>query len=164
MPLRVGEKIPAFALPDAATGAAFESSSLAGNDALIVFLRGTWCPYCREQLEILSDRHSVLENAGIRVIAISCQSEGSLRTYRSANPLPFKLLADASRRVARAFGVHYWLRWDGFHLAHPSLFIVDRSGTVTFAHVGKSMSDLPVGLILDRFTAILASPSAEQPA
>jgi len=151
-------------LPDAATGASFESNSLVGSDVLIVFLRGTWCPYCREQLKVLSDRHSVLDRAGIRVIAVSCQSEGSLRSYRIANPCPFPLLADASRRVARSFGVHYWLRWDGFHLAHPSVFIVDQSGTVTFAHVGKTMSDLPVGLILDRFTAILASSPAEQPA
>ncbi len=164
MALRVDQKIPSFELPDAATGVSFESRSLAGSDALILFLRGTWCPYCREQLRNLSDRFPILEKAGIRVVAISCQSEASLRAYVNSNPLPFPLLADSSRLVARAFGVHYWLRWDGFHLAHPSLFIVDRSGTITFAHVGKTMSDLPVGLILDRFTAILASPSAEQPA
>ena len=159
--MRVGEPLPAFVLPDPATGTPFDSASLAGNDAMVLFLRGTWCPYCRQQLAVLAERFPVLEAAGIKVLAISCQSAASIRKFTDSTPLPFPLLADDKRQVAKAFGVHYRWRWDGFDLAHPSLFITDRSGTTTFAHVGKSMSDLPIGMILDRFTAMLSETRTE---
>lgn len=157
MPLRVGDQLPTFELPDPASGKIFDSRELAGSDALILFLRGTWCPYCREQLAVLSARCDALAAAGVRVVAISCQSAESLKRYSSGNPMPFPVLADESRATAKAFGVHYWWRWDGFNLAHPSLFIVDREGKASFSHVGKSMNDLPVGFILDKFAALLAN-------
>ena len=155
MAVAIGTPLPAFALTDPATGKSFGTSDLIGADAMVVFLRGTWCPYCREQLALMKERYSEIEAAKIRVVAISCQSAASLARYLEGNPLPFPVLADESRGVARAFGVHYRFRWDGMNLAHPSLFIADRTGTITFKHVGRTMSDLPIGLLLDRFLGFL---------
>lgn len=148
--------MPTFALRDPATGETFDSQTLKGSDSLVIFLRGTWCPYCREQLALLSQRYSEIRSAGISVVAISCQSEGSIARHLSAHPLPFPLLADERRTAARAFGVHYTFRWDGMNLARPSLFISDAAGIVTFRHVGRNMTDLPVQMILEKFLTLLS--------
>ncbi|MFM7321866.1 MAG: peroxiredoxin family protein [Armatimonadota bacterium] len=160
MSAEIGDILPPFALQDPATGETFGTTGLNGSDVLLVFLRGTWCPFCREQLSLLRDRYPQLSSAGIRVVAISCQSAPSIARHLEASPLPFPLLADERREVARAFGVHYRFRWDGVNLAHPSLFIADSSGRITFKHVGRTMSDLPVATILDRFLGFLGNPGS----
>ena len=54
--LMVGSKLPAFSLQDA-EGNAFESSSLAGSPAVILFYRGNWCPLCMAQVREIADRY-----------------------------------------------------------------------------------------------------------
>jgi peroxiredoxin len=151
LPPTVGDPAPAFTLPDPVHGGPVALLEAPPRDTLLVFLRGTWCPYCRTQLRLLAESYPRLEAAGIRVVAVSCQSPAALRAYLSQTPLPFPLLADANRRVAMAWGVHYWLGWDGFHLARPALFVLDRGGRVAFAHVGRNMRDLPLTLLLEKF-------------
>jgi peroxiredoxin len=151
----VGMTAPDFTLPDALTGRDTRLSDFHGKDVLLVFFRGTWCPFCREQMRLLAENHDRLFAAGIAVLGVLCQNRGTVRRHLEKEPLPFPLLPDESRRVAREYGVHYWLTYEGFNLAHPSLFILDRQGRVAFAHVGKNMADLPVGTILNKFLQFL---------
>ncbi len=155
-----GQTAPAFALSDPVTGEIVSLTDYAGRDVLLIFLRGTWCPYCVTQLETLRANFTAIERAQIAVVGVVCQSQWSVRLFLKASPLPFPLLCDGSRSVARAYGTHYWLSHEGFHLSHPALFILDKSQTVTFAHVGRSMSDLPLGVILGKFLQFL--PGAGQ--
>jgi peroxiredoxin len=83
-------------------------------------------------------------------------SRRSVTRWREKNPLPFPLLADESRAVAKAWGTHYYFRWDGVNLSRPALFVVGADGRVLFAYVGKRMDDLPVDLLLARFLQYLS--------
>lgn len=152
----VGDIAPDFALANAATGETVRLSDLRGQDVLLLFFRGTWCPHCRDQMRLLAASYERLAGGGIVPLGVLCQSQEGVKRYLDTNPLPFPLLPDESRQVARAYGVHYWLTYEGFNLAHPALFILDRQGTVTFAHIGRNMSDLPVGDILDKFLQFLS--------
>jgi peroxiredoxin Q/BCP len=152
----VGEAAPDFALPDPVTGKTVRLSEYAaGRDVLLIFLRGTWCPYCVEQLKVLTERHEQLTGCGIAVLAVVCQAQTTVRAFLKFRPVPFPVLCDGSRATAKAYGSHYWLTHEGFNLSNPALFVLDRKGTVTFQHVGRSMSDLPVGYLLDKFCALL---------
>ena len=71
------------------------------------------------------------------------------------------LFTDTNRTAAKAFGVHYWLRYDGFNLAHPALFIVGPDGQTLVSYVSKSMSDLPVGHLLEKFLSFMKQPALE---
>jgi peroxiredoxin Q/BCP len=158
--LRVGDSAPDFWLPDVTTGVALGRSGLDGRDGLLLFLRGTWCPYCRRQLDQLRTHYESLTQAGIGVLAVTCQGADSVRRYLQADPLPFPLLADERRVVARQYGVHYWLSYDGVNLARPSLFILDRASVLTFVHIGRRMNDLPLERVLTRFLDLLQDPSS----
>ena len=151
----MAQTAPAFAIPDPRTGEMVPLSDFAGRDTLLVFLRGTWCPYCVSQLQLLRENFAVLERANVAVVAVVCQSQWSVKLWLGTSPLPFPLLCDGSRRVARTYGTHYYLSHEGFNLSHPALFVLDKKQTVTFAHVGRSMSDLPLGTILGRFLQFL---------
>ena len=156
----VGQPAPLFVLPDPVTGATVPLSQFAGQDVLLLFLRGTWCPFCVQQLAVLKDNFATLQAARVAVVAVVCQSQLTVKLALSASPLPFPLLCDGSRAVAKAYGTHYLFSHEGFNLSHPALFILDGAHRVTFAHVGRSMSDLPLPAILTKFIALLSAPDA----
>ena len=151
----VGGVAPDFALPDPVSGATVSLATYRGNDVLLVFFRGTWCPFCREQLRILTENDARLKAAGIAVIGVVCQSASSVRRYLESAPISFPLLVDEKRDVAKAYRVHYWLSLEGANLANPSLFILDRDGRITLAYRGRNMRDLPVAEVLEKFIALL---------
>ena len=160
--LSSGDLAPDFALPNPMSGQVLRrSEACRGQDALLVFFRGTWCPFCREQMQVLRENHARLAAAKIAVVGVVCQSSGSVKHYLDTNPLPFPLLVDEARTVAKSYGTHYWVSIEGVNLSQPALFIVDRSDKVTFAHVGRSMRDLPVATVLERFLGFLDSGSAD---
>ena len=155
-PVRVGDAAKDFTLPDPMAGAAVNLSVYrAERDMLLVFFRGTWCPFCREQMRVLRDNYDRLSAANVAVLGIVCQSQESVRHYLEAAPLPFPLLTDETRDVARDFGVHYRFSLEGVNLAHPSIFVLNGEGIVTFVHVGRNMRDLPVTTVIERFVNFL---------
>ena len=156
---KVGDTAPDFTLPAAMDGQEYRLRQWAGQDVLLVFFRGTWCPFCREQMQILRERHDTLAAAGVQVVGVVCQNRASVRRFLEAAPLPFPLLVDARRDVAHAYGVHYWLSLEGFHLAKPALFILDGAGRITFRYVGANMGDLPLTSVLERFIGFLDKES-----
>jgi len=157
-PPDVGATAPEFILPDPVSGAAVSLAAYRGRDVLLVFFRGTWCPYCREQLRILTENDTRLKAAGIAVIGVVCQSASSVRRYLESAPIPFPLLADEQRTVAKSYRVHYWISFEGANLANPALFVLDRDGQITFAYRGRNMRDLPVADVLTKFIALLGKP------
>jgi peroxiredoxin len=150
-----GKNAPPFSLINAVSGEMMTLQQFAGQDAIIVFLRGTWCPFCREQLAFLRDNYDSIARANVALIAIACQSRAGLKRYLEENPMPFPVLADEKREAAKAYGSHYWLTYEGFNLAQPSLFILDKNHHITYAHVGKNMRDLPVSYVMERFVRLL---------
>ena len=50
------------------------------NQALLVFYRGGWCPYCSRQLAELKNIEDELVDAVYKIIAISPESEEKLQT------------------------------------------------------------------------------------
>lgn len=151
----IGKPAPRFALPDPVTKNTVALESFAGRDVLLLFLRGTWCPFCVKQLQVLKDNFEKLHSANVAVVTVACQSQITVNLFLKGFPLPFPLLCDGNRAVAKEYGTHYWLSHEGFNLSHPALFILDKTHTITFAHVGRSMSDLPVSHILEKFVALL---------
>lgn len=156
--LGAGMSAPDFCLKDTRSENLVRLSDFAGQDILLVFFRGTWCFNCRRQFRVLCENQERLREAGIAVVGVVCQSADSVRRFLEGTSLPFPLLADTSRAVAKQYGVHYWLSYEGFNLANPALFILDRERQITFAYRGKNQTDLPLSLILEEFIALLDPP------
>lgn len=130
--------------------------SFKGENVLLIFFRGTWCPFCRQQMNFLAENHERLKSKQVAVLGVVCQSESSLKAYLASHPLPFPLLPDVSRTVAKAYGVHYWLSPEGINLAKPSMFILDNESRFTFRYIGRNMADLPLERVLEKFLSFLS--------
>lgn len=105
--LNVGAKIPAFTLKDS-TGKTVESSDLLKQGNLvIVFYRGSWCPFCNVYLRNLQKNIAQIKAAGGNLVAISVENPDNSLAVAKKNELDFTVLSDPNLNVARSFGIVY---------------------------------------------------------
>jgi peroxiredoxin len=108
--LKMGDKAPAFALPDAISGKIIRSSDLLSLGPLVIdFFRGRWCPYCVTELETWRDLQPRLRELGGLVVAISPQTLRQSDFTVQQHGIPFPLLRDEACTLAEKFGVAYAL-------------------------------------------------------
>jgi peroxiredoxin len=106
--LKVGAEAPSFSLKDQ-NGKTVSSDELLARGPLVVsFFRGTWCPYCNEEMTALAAVHPEIRNAGAELVAITPQSAASSKAYWEQNTVPFPILID-DVSVAKEFGVAYMM-------------------------------------------------------
>jgi peroxiredoxin len=135
--LKVGDKAPAFEMPDVLTGETVKSTDLLGSPVLLYFARGTWCPTCRKWMLQIAERLPELQKRGVRVIAVVAQKADSAGAALRDDPYPFPVLADASRTVVKQYGVYVRANFESFNIARPSTFVLDAKGVVRFMHVAS---------------------------
>ena len=102
--LMVGGKLPDFSLKDA-SGKNFDSSSLAGSPAVVLFYRGNWCPLCMAQIKEIAEKYQEMDAMGIKVVLVSPQSEDHSRELAARYDVPFIILVDEGNKVAESLGV-----------------------------------------------------------
>lgn len=105
--LRVGDRAPAFALPDQDGTVLSSAELLAKGPLVIAFLRGRWCPFCCGESEALNRTHPEFKAAGASLVAISPQSVKQAYFMHDQHKLRFPLLVDEGNKVARQFGIVY---------------------------------------------------------
>ncbi len=104
--IHAGERAPEFTLPDE-TGTDRSLTELLRADALVLyFYPADFTPGCTRQACTLRDLHADIERAGLRVVGISPQSPQSHAKFKAKYQLPFVLLSDEQKTVAKMYGVN----------------------------------------------------------
>jgi len=88
-------------------------------------------------LKGLRRRYEQFRQAGAQIVTVSADSVGALAKYKENTSAPFVMLSDTDRKVIKEYGIYNPSEHDG--VAIPSIFIVDKAGTVRFAHVERTM-------------------------
>ncbi len=175
-PLGVGARAPAAVLATPKN----QSFDLAGaytqRPTMPIFYRGGWCPYCTVHLAAVGQAQEEVRALGRQVIAVSPDRPEKLAESLQQQDLTYQLLSDSDMQLARSFGVAFQVddptvqKYRGFgidldaasgHGHHwlpvPSVFIIDRGGTIRFAHWN---ADYKVRLGADELVAAAASVAA----
>ena len=104
--IHAGERAPEFTLPDE-TETDRSLTELLRTDALVLyFYPADFTPGCTRQACTLRDLHADIERAGLRVVGISPQSPQSHAKFKAKHQLPFMLLSDQQKTVAKMYGVN----------------------------------------------------------
>ncbi len=162
--LSVGSKLPEFELKDS-DGRQFESVSLQGAPAVLLFYRGNWCPLCMAQIEEISARYRDLDALGVTVVLISSQSDEASRRLASTYDVPFRFLVDADNELAESLnigisnGVPFGISGDyPSDTAMPTLVVISANGTIVFSDQTDNYRVRPEP---DVFLAILRRAEAQ---
>lgn len=94
-----------FSLPDTDGIAHSLSEFTASGAAVMVYIRGAWCPHCLRQLADYAERYRDFKRWGIEVVAVSPESQRRSRRMRAGLRLPFTVLSDSNLEVAKTLGL-----------------------------------------------------------
>lgn len=132
--LEVGDKAPAFSLPDA-DGKTVKLSDFKGRKVIVYFYPAASTPGCTKQACDFRDSLAELNGAGIDVIGISPDKPEKLAKFRDAEKLTFPLLSDPDRAVLTAWGTFGEKKMYGKTVQGVirSTFLVDEKGKIAVA-------------------------------
>ncbi len=137
-PLAVGDRAPAFTLPDA-DNRLVSLSEYAGKRVIVYFYPAAMTAGCTIQAVDFTASLGVLRQAGFEVVGISPDSPERLAAFRQKEHLGLTLLADPQRSTLNAYGAFgtKMLYGKAVEGVIRSTFVVDvdadGEGTVTLA-------------------------------
>jgi peroxiredoxin len=77
------------------------------------------------------------------VVAVVAQRQDAVRRYIEETGLPFDILVDESREVAKAYGVWHRIGLDAWNIARPAVFLIDADRTIRYSFVAPSQDRFP---------------------
>jgi thioredoxin-dependent peroxiredoxin len=137
VPIAEGSRAPAFTLPGEG-GKAFASAELAGKPYVLYFYPKDDTTGCTKEACDFRDAFAKFGARGVRVVGVSPDSPESHARFRGKYGLPFTLLSDPDRTLARAYGV--WVKKQNYGREYMgilrSTFLVDGTGVLRRAWRG----------------------------
>ncbi len=132
--LEVGDKAPAFSLPDA-DGKTVKLSDFKGRKVIVYFYPAASTPGCTKQACAFRDSIADLNNIGIDLVGISPDKTEKLAKFRDAEGLNFPLLGDPEKTVLTAWGTFGEKKMYGKTVQGVirSTFLVDEKGKIAAA-------------------------------
>jgi peroxiredoxin len=124
--------------------------ALAGSFGVVLFYRGSWCPYCNAQLRAFQRASESLGQVGARVVALSLDDEATTKELIAKHGLTFPVGYGAdARAVTEATGA--FVNDDPTFLQSTG-FVLDPDGKVVISvyssgAIGRLVPDDVVGLI-----------------
>jgi len=150
--LTVGKEMPSFSLKDSTGKIVASKDLLKESNLVVVFYRGSWCPFCNLYLRSLQKRLPDITGAGGRLVAVSVENPDASMAVAKKNEVQFTVLSDPNLDLARKFGIVYQLppataeryKSGGLDLAkrnsmeNPELplaatYIVNKQGKIVYA-------------------------------
>ena len=129
MNLKIGDKVPLFALLDQ-NGNNFEISSLRGKQAMVIyFYPKDDTPGCTKEACSFRDEFETFTELNVAVIGISADDVDSHKKFAEKYQLPYTLLSDSDKKVRKLFGVKNSLL--GI-LPGRVTYVIDKEGIVRF--------------------------------
>lgn len=153
-PVLVGSHVPPVSVHTLDGKTTSLQAATDGKPTVLVFYRGSWCPFCNLQLSQLNAIQSQLVAMGYQIIAVTPDQPADIQKTLDKNKLTYTIYSDSDFAAIKAFGVGYRIPKDmlekyhgygitlpplpdasGAGLPVPSVFVIDGKGVVQFVYV-----------------------------
>ncbi|MDF1603207.1 peroxiredoxin family protein [Nocardioides sp. YIM 152315] len=148
--LNAGDAFPKLTLTQPGGKSMVLPDAFAGSFAVVLFFRGSWCPYCNTQLRAFQRSSDRLAEAGVKVAALSSDDETATATLITDLGLTFPVGHSADpTAVSAATGA--FVNSDPAYLQSTG-FLLDPSGNVVVSvyssgAIGRLMPDDVTGMV-----------------
>lgn len=147
--LRPGRPLPSFSATDE-HGNGLSSESLGGHAAVILFVRGNWCPFCSRQVANLTKYYKEINERSARLILITPKPLETTRRVAEFFEFDFEFWLDDGLTIARELGLlqtggvpRDQIKEYGEDTMWPAALVVDEKGLIRYASVSKFIADRP---------------------
>ena len=148
--LSPGDSFPALSLTPPGKPALTLPDALGGEFGVVLFFRGSWCPYCNAQLRAFQRASDGLASTGIMIAALSVDDEHATAELIAKHGLTFPVghSADA-RAIAGPTGA--FVNPDPVYLQSTG-FVLDPAGRVVVSvyssgAIGRLVPEDVIGLV-----------------
>jgi peroxiredoxin len=157
--LKVGDKAPQFVAVDQAGKKVNLQKILKKGDAVLVFYRGQWCPYCNKQLSHLNDSLGLITAKGATVISITPETNDNIKKTVEKTKATFSILEDKGLSIMNSYKVsfavdestitkykNYGIDFEkanganGANLPVPATYIIGKDGKIKYAFFNPDYS------------------------
>lgn len=76
-------------------------------------------------------------------MGVLAQNREAVRHYIEETGLPFDVLIDERRDMARAYGVWHRVGLDAWNIARPAVFLINQDGSIPFSFVSRHQREYP---------------------
>ena len=146
---RRGKPLPDFAAVDE-QGDPVRSMQLHGAPAVILFVRGTWCPFCNSQVKKLTRYYKDIIDLGARLILITPKPLETTRRVAEFFEVEFDFWLDESLQIAQQLDLVQsegvpgsYQKEYGTDTVWPTAIVTDAAGTIAYVSLSKNMADRP---------------------
>jgi peroxiredoxin len=148
--LNPGDPFPRLTISTTDGQALTLPGAFAGDYAVVLFYRGSWCPYCNAQLRAFERAGQVLADNGIRVAALSVDDKETSAALAGKHQLTFPVGYGADARAVAAL-TGAFVNLDPVYLQSTG-FVLDPAGNVVVSvyssgAIGRLVPDDVVGLV-----------------
>lgn len=153
-PIKIGQSIPSLSLQDVKGKPYNLNKAIAAKPTVLIFYRGSWCPYCNTHLGELKTIEADLQALGYQIIAVSPDLPKNLESSVKKNALEYTLVSDTKATAAKALGLAFTVDTKTYNmllnydidleaasgethhiLPTPAALVLDTHGKVRFSFV-----------------------------
>jgi peroxiredoxin len=148
--LSPGDSFPSLTLPQVGGGPFIIPAVLEGRYGVVLFYRGSWCPYCNAQLRAFQRAIDGLAELGAAVVALSVDDESTTAALIAKHKLTLPLGHSADARAISAATGAFVDPSRGF--LQSTGFVLDPTGHVIVSvyssgAIGRLVPDDVMGLV-----------------
>jgi len=141
---KIGEPMPPFFLPDENSQMVSLEELLNYGSVAVTFHRGHWCPYCRININELTEAYKELSVGGGQIVAIMPDRQKFIAELKSRSNVPFPILTDTDNGYALSLNLTIWVG------AEIQRMMEDRLDLPTFQGNNSWMLPIPATFVVGR--------------
>ena len=127
-PLKVGDTAPDFELMDENKNKV-KLSDMRGKKVVLLFYPMDFSPVCTTEHCTFGPQLPRLSGMGAVVFGVSCDSPFSHAAYKQQYKIPYTLLSDPTRKMAKAYGM--WAGEEPYNCTKRGTVIIDKNGKIS---------------------------------
>jgi peroxiredoxin len=147
--LKPGRPLPDFTALDE-HGEVVHSTKLKGAPAVMIFVRGNWCPFCSRQVKDLTAYYKDMADLGAKLVFVTPKPQETTRRVAEFFEVKFDFWLDESLAVTRQLGLllegavpESHAQEYGADTIWPTSLVIDAEGIIRFVDISKLIMDRP---------------------
>jgi peroxiredoxin len=155
MSVRQGDRAPGFTLPARPGEKEDVGASIGRDKVVLLFFPLAFSPVCTDEMCGLRDGWDQWKSLDAKIFGISVDSPFVTAKFRDELKIPFPILSDFNREVARTYDVLHEELAGLQGVAKRAAFVIDTDGTVVYDWVSDDPKQMP------DFDAVKAAVAAQ---